>query len=231
MMLQDALASLRQIFTPPFRAVLVKCLLMTVVLLALVWVGLDRLIIAQVRIENGWLATALTIATGLGLFVGLAFLVAPTSSLVAGIFLDELAERVESEIGPADQIGRALPAGAAIWLASKFALVSIGVNLLALMLLLLPGINLIAFFTANAYLLGREYFELAALRYRPIEEVRQLRREKALYLFLCGLPIALLVAIPIVNLLTPLFATAFMVRVHRRITPTPAMLSAERAGA
>ena len=97
---------------------------------------------------------------------------------------------------------------------------------LALLLLLVPGVNLIAFFTANAYLLGREYFELAALRYRSVEEVRQLRRERALYLFLCGLPIAALVAIPIVNLLTPLFATAFMVRVHRRITPAPAMLSA-----
>ena len=169
---------------------------------------------------------ALAILTGLGLFVGLAFLVAPTSSLVAGMFLDELAERVEGEIGPSNQVGRALPAGAAIWLASKFALVSVGVNFVALLLLLVPGVNLIAFFTANAYLLGREYFELAALRYRPVEEVRQLRRENAVYLFLCGLPIAALVAIPVVNLLTPLFATAFMVRVHRRITPAPAMLSA-----
>jgi CysZ protein len=224
-MLHDAADSLRQIFTPPFRAVLFKCLAMTLVLLALVWVGLDKLILAQVEISNWWLATALALLTGLGLFVGLAFLVAPVSSLVAGFFLDELAERVEGEIGPADQIGRALPAGTAMWLAMKFTLVSTAVNVVALLLLLVPGVNLIAFFTANAYLLGREYFELAALRYRPLEEVRQLRRENAVYLFLCGMPIAALVAVPILNLVTPLFATAFMVRVHRRITPAPAMLS------
>ena len=39
------------------------------------------------------------------------------------------------------------------------------------------------------------------------------------YLFICGLFIAALVAIPVLNLLTPLFATAFMVRVHQRIAP------------
>jgi CysZ protein len=224
-MLHDAAESLREIFTPPFRAVLIKCLGLTLVLLALIWVGLDKAILSQVQISNWWLSTALAVLTGLGLFVGLAFLVAPTSSLVAGFFLDELAERVEREIGPPDQVGRPLPAGRAIWLATKFALVSAAVNILALLLLLVPGVNVIAFFTANAYLLGREYFELAALRYRPLEEVRQLRRANALYLFACGMPIAALVAIPIVNLVTPLFATAFMVRVHRRITPAPRMLS------
>lgn len=223
-MLHDAAESLREIFTPPFRAVLFKCLAMTLVLLALVWVGLDRVILAQVQIANWWLATALALLTGLGLFVGLAFLVAPTSSLVAGFFLDELAERVEADIGPADQVGHALPTGTAVWLATKFAFVSVAVNIVALLLLLVPGVNVIAFFTANAYLLGREYFELAALRYRPLEEVRQLRRENAVYLFLCGVPIAALVAVPILNLVTPLFATAFMVRVHRRITPAPATL-------
>jgi len=57
------------------------------------------------------------------------------------------------------------------------------------------------------------------LRHRPIEEVRTLRKAHGLYLFVCGLFIAALVAIPVANLLTPLFATAFMVRVHQRIAP------------
>ena len=117
--------------------------------------------------------------------------------------------------------GQALPGGQAMWLAVKFAAVSVLVNLLALALLLLPGINILAFFGANAYLLGREYFELAALRYRPLAEVRAMRSAHGLYLFVCGLFIAALVAIPVANLLTPLFATAFMVRVHKRIAPLP----------
>jgi CysZ protein len=179
-------------------------------------VGLDRVVISYVAVPYPWLATMLSILTGLGLFLGLAFLVAPVSMLVAGFFLDELAERVEFDTTGAT--GRALPPGQAIWLASKFALVSVLVNVLALLVLLLPGVNIAAFFVANAYLFGREYFELAALRYRPIEEVREMRRRHRLYIFLCGFFIAAVVAVPIVNLLTPLFGTAFMVRIHQRLS-------------
>jgi CysZ protein len=218
-MLDDALAALRQIFTPSFRTVLIKTLGLTLLLLALIWLGLDRLVLHFVNVQTAWVATLLSIVTGVGLFIGLAFLLAPTSSLVAGLFLDELAEIVEREIYPPNRIGRALPAGYAVWLAVRFALVSALVNLIALMLLLVPGINAIAFLAANAYLLSREFFELAALRYRPLEEVRFLRRRYQVRLFLAGLLIAALLAIPLLNLLTPLFGTAFMVRVHKRLAP------------
>ena len=215
-MLAAALAALSEIPTPPFRRVLYKILALTLALLALVWLGLDSVIVNYIAVPYPWLATTLSILTGLGLFLGLAFLVAPVSTLVAGIFLDELAERVELDTTGAT--GRALPAGQAVWLATKFALVSVLVNLVALLVLLLPGVNIIAFFVANAYLFGREYFELAALRYRPIEDVREMRRHHRFYIFICGFFIAAFVAVPIVNLLTPLFGTAFMVRIHQKLS-------------
>jgi CysZ protein len=222
-MLDDALAAFRQIFTPPFRAVLFKTLALTLLFLGLVWFGLDRLLLHVVNVQTAWVATLLSIVTGLGLFVGLAFLIAPTSSLVAGLFLDELAGLVERDIYPSDRIGRALPAGYAIWLAIRFALLSALVNLIALVLLLVPGINAIAFLVANAYLLSREFFELAALRYRPLEEVRALRRRHPIRIFIAGLLIAALLAVPVLNLLTPLFGVAFMVRLHKRIAPPVAV--------
>lgn len=222
-MLQSAYDAFNQIFTPPFRATLWKVLALTLALLALMWVGLDKLVVGNIASGDWapwpWVKTALTILTGLGLFVGMAFLVAPASSLVAGFFLDDLAERVEHEVYPPDAQGTALPVGQAAWLAARFAAVSLGVNLVALVLFLLPGVNALVFFVANAYLLGREYFELAALRYRPIEEVRVLRQRHALVLFLCGLLIAAFVAVPVVNLLTPLFGVAFMVRMHKLLAP------------
>ncbi|MBV9393729.1 MAG: sulfate transporter family protein [Methylobacteriaceae bacterium] len=222
-MLDDALAAFRQIFTPPFRAVLFKTLALTLLLLGLVWFGLDQLVLHFINVQTAWVATLLSIVTGVGLFIGLAFLLAPTSSLVAGLFLDELAAIVERDIYPSDRIGRALPAGYAVWLAMRFALLSAIVNLIALVLLLVPGINAIAFFVANAYLLSREFFELAALRYSPLEEVRALRRRHPMRIFVAGLLIAALLAVPILNLLTPLFGVAFMVRLHKRIAPPMAL--------
>jgi CysZ protein len=215
-MISAAIAAFTRIFTPPFRTVLWKTLGLTLALLALAWLALDRLIVAYAVGATGWLATLLSVLTGFGLFVVLAFLVAPVSALVAGFFLDELAERVEADLGP---VGRALPAGAAIWIGAKFALVSVAVNLVALLVFLIPGVNVAVFFVANAYLFGREYFELAALRFRLPAEAMELRRRHAVYLFFCGLPIALMVATPVLNLLTPMFAIAYMTRIHRSLAP------------
>ena len=218
-MLAAAYAALQQIFTPPFRATLWKVLALTFGLLVLLWVALDKVVIGYVAVPYPWLATLLTFAIGLGLVVGLAFIMAPVSSLVAGFFLDDLAEIVERETDPLGRTGTALPAGQAVWLATRFALVSLAVNFAALLLFLLPGINALVFFAANAYLLGREYFELAALRFRPLDEVKALRKQNALTLFIAGFFIAAFVAVPGLNLLTPLFGVAFMVRLHKQIAP------------
>ena len=215
--------ALNQMFTPPFRSTLWKVLALTLALLALMWVGLDKFLVGYLLdpawFPYPWITTAISVALGVGLVVGLAFLVAPVSMLIAGLFLDDLAELAERETLPEGARGRALPAGQAVWLASKFATVSLAVNLFALILFLLPGVNALVFFAANAYLFGREYFELAALRFRSIEEVRELRRRHAVTLFLAGLLIAAFVAVPIVNLLTPLFGVAFMARVHQILAP------------
>lgn len=213
-MFASASAALPQIFSAPFRAVLFKSLGLTFALLALMWIGLDKVIINYIAVPYPWLASILSFLTGLGLMVGLAFFIAPISSLVAGFYLDDLADVVEKDIGIQ---GQALPAGQAMWLATKFAAISLLINAFALVVFLLPGVNVLVFFLANAYLLGREYFELASLRFRSLAETHELRRRHRFYIFLCGLLIAGFVAIPIVNLLTPLFGTAFMVRIHARL--------------
>lgn len=216
-MIEAALAAAREIFTPPFRAVLWKTLALTLALLGLAWAGLHKLIVAGAALPYPWEATALSFLSGVGLFVGLAFLISPVSFLVAGFFFDELAERVERDLAPDEAPGRALPLGDAIWLSLKFSAVALGVNLLALLLLLVPVANAAAFFGANAYLYGRGYFELAAARYLPLDEVHRLRRLNELRLIAAGSLLAAMVAVPILNLLTPLFGTAFMVRIARTV--------------
>ncbi len=214
-MFEAARAAASQIFTPPFRKVLWKTLALTLALLGLVWIALHKLIVAGVALPHPWAANALSFIGGIGLFVGLAFLVAPVSFIVAGFFFDELAEEVERELGPGEAPGRPLSLLDSTWLSVKFSAVSLGVNLAALLLLLVPGVNAAAFFGANAYLFGRGYFELAASRYLPQGEVRRLRKKNGLRLFAAGLVMAAILAVPVFNLLTPLFSTAFMVRVAR----------------
>lgn len=221
-MLGDATAAMRQILTPPFRRALLSILAITLALLTVAGLGLHGLLGRLANPPYPWLAVILSVAEGLGLALAAIFLVSPVSALVAGFFVDDLAEHVERALEPAGPSGRPLPIGRAVLLSVRFSILSLAVILIALALLLVPGVNGIAFLAANAYLAGRQYFEFAALRFRSDEEVVALRRAHPGAVYGAGFCIALMLAVPFLNLLTPLFGTALMVRVHRRLAAMPA---------
>jgi CysZ protein len=217
-MIQDAFDSLSDIVSPPFRRVMAKSLALTAAVLILAWFALDRFALPFVEFGPHWLATTISILGGLGLLAALVFLAAPVVSLVAGFFFDEIAGRVELEIDPSGPPGRPAPAVTAAFAALRFSGLSLAVNLVALILLLFAGFGVFAWIGATGYLLGREYFELAAMRFRSATQARAMRRERAGIVFAYGLLIAAFVAVPVVNLAAPLFATSLMVRLHKRLS-------------
>jgi len=211
-MLTAAGRAFQQLFTPAFRAVLLKCVAFTIGLLAVLIIGIEWTFSHFVQLP-GWIEKTIEWLGGLALVVGSIFLIPPVSSLIAGLYVDDIAAEVESTTYPQDPPGKPVATLLAIGLALKFFVVVLAVNVLAVVLLLIPGINLIAFYLGNGYLLGREYFELAAMRHMPPDEAKQLRRAKRVTVLLCGLIIAAIASVPILNLITPLFATAFMLRI------------------
>ena len=226
-MIHDAMSALAEIFTSAFRGVFLKVLGLTVALLVLATAGLHRGLLSFVHLSNPWLQTTVSLLAELGLIVGSIFLVAPISALVAGFFVDDLAGKVERDIDPFGEPGQALPILQSVALSLRFAIVSVAVTLLALILLFVPGVNAVAFVGANTYLLGRQYFEFAALRFGSYEDAKVLRRRHWPTVMLAGFCIAIFVAVPLLNLLTPLFGTALMVRVHKRLT-SPTLLRRQR---
>ncbi|WP_204318657.1 EI24 domain-containing protein, partial [Klebsiella aerogenes] len=65
----------------------------------------------------------------------------------------------------------------------KTALLAAGLYLIALPFFFFAGIGVIVFFIVAAYLLGREYFLLVAMRSRSPEEARAFRKENAALVF------------------------------------------------
>ena len=215
-MIEAASLALREIFSPPFRAVLLKSVALTIGLLAALWVVLAWLLSGWVALPYPWLDATFSVLSGVGLLIGMGFLVAPVTSVFAGLFLDEVAEVVERSHYPGDPAGRAVPLGRSLLLSAKFLGVVLLVNALALPLVLFIGFGFVVFLVANAYLLGREYFQMAALRFHDEATVRALRERHSGRIFAAGLLVAGMLAIPFVNLLTPLFATALMVHMQKR---------------
>ena len=232
-MLDAAVRALTQMFSPPFRAILLKSVGFALVLIALIGFGLHRVLIWFADTGESWaesmlgtsahmpltiLAWMLSIAAGLGIIVGAVFLMPAVTALVASFFVDEIALEVERTEYPGEPTGVPLPIIPSLLIGLKAALLSVLVYLLAVPFLLFAGFGLVLFFAATAYLLSREYFELAAMRYRPPAEAKAMRKANQSTVFVAGLLIAAFVSIPIVNLATPLFGMALMVHVHKRLS-------------
>ena len=230
MILDAARLSLANLFAPQTRGVFWKVLGLTLLALAVVWLGLRESFVAfawpwlqgalmpDLPDWAGWLTFVFGIVASIGLALGLALLLAPVTAIIAGFFLDDVAEVIEKRDYPADKPGVALPMGQAIAGSIKFLGIVLLGNLLALALLFVPGVNLVAFFVVNGYLLGREFFEFAAMRHRPPDQARLFRAKHASTVLAAGLLIAAFLAVPIVNLLTPLFAAGLMVHLHKALS-------------
>ena len=110
---------------------------------------------------------------------------------------------------------------------TKTALLALCVYIVALPFVIFAGFGFVILFIAAAFLLSREYFELAAMRFRPREEAKAFRKANQATVFTAGLFIAAFVSIPIVNLATPLFGMAMMVHLHKRLSGRrPSMIEA-----
>lgn len=221
-----ARAAAGQLFSPEFRSVFIKTLGLTLLALVALWFGLTSFVEwlalpwlhALLPGMPSWAGALGGIIAAIALAFGMALLIAPVTAIVAGLFLDDIAEVVERTDYPRDPTGRAMPALRSLVLSARFLGVVILGNIVALLLLLVPGVNIAAFFIVNGYLLGREFFEFAAMRFRPEEEARALRRHYAGTVFLAGLVISAFLAVPLLNLVTPLFAAAMMVHLHKAIS-------------
>ncbi len=216
-MVTAAIQAFLDLFTPPFRSVALKSLGFTILVLVAMIVILEW-VFGHFVSWPSWIEDPLQVLGGFALVIGSMFLIPPVSSMIAGLYLDEIAATVERTYYPLERLGQELSVSESVILSIKFFFVVLAVNILVLLLLLVPGINLIAFYLGNGYLLGREFFEMVAMRYMPAEQARALRKQNNIYVLLCGLIITCLASVPILNLLTPLFATAFMVHIYKRIT-------------
>src|SRR6202000_1054903 len=204
-MLDAAIKALSQILSPPMRSILWRSIGLALVLIVVLAIGLQRLLSWLATSGEGWapgllgphiqalldfLAVIISIAAGLGVVFGAVFLMPAITSLVASLFVDEVADHVEREHYPAERPGAALPLPVAISEGLKTALLTILVYLVALPFLLFAGAGFIIFFIATAWLLGRKYFELAAMRFRTPLEAKAMRRDNAAAIFTAGLVLA-----------------------------------------
>jgi CysZ protein len=172
-----------------------------------------------------WLDTAADWGAGLAAVVIATLLFPGILSAVVGLFLESVAAAVERR--HYSDLPKAQPAH---WRDSALAALRLGgltavLNLLLLPLYLLfifiPPLSFALYYAVNGKLLGREYFEIVALRRMNAAAVADLRRRNKGVIWRAGAITAGLLTVPILNLAAPVIGTAAMVHVFQKLTRAP----------
>ena len=214
-----------QLDDPTIRRVLAFGVVMAALVLAAAWYGLSWLLDGKVATGIAWLDGPLNWIVqvlGAAAVAVMAWLFYPgLVGAFAGIFLEEVAGAVERRHYPVLPAPRDISIWQATAAALRMAGTTVGLTILALPLLLIPGLGLVAFMLLNGWLLGRGFFEIVALRRLSAAEAAGLRRTHRLKLLLPGLVIAGTMAVPVLNLLAPVLATILMVHLFHRLPNRP----------
>lgn len=185
-------------------------------LVALVWT-----ILTQVRFfEQNWADTGTDVAIGL-LALVLPILFFPAlATAIMGTMLDGVADAVEARHYPQLNWPRPQKWSEIALTTLRFLALMVTINVAALpiyLLLLFTGLSIVLVVVVNGYLLGREYFDLVALRRLDPAQARLCFRHHLGRLWSAGAIIAVMFSVPLLNLVAPAIATAFMVHLFQSL--------------
>jgi CysZ protein len=147
------------------------------------------------------------------------FLMIPVASAITSMFLDDVAQAVEDKHYPHLPAAQNIPLWDALRDTVNFLGILIGANLLAIILYFIfaPAAPLI-FWGLNGFLLGREYFTLAAMRRIGRDGAKSLRARHIGKIWLAGTLMAIPLSVPLVNLLIPILGAATFTHLFHFVT-------------
>jgi uncharacterized protein involved in cysteine biosynthesis len=166
---------------------------------------------------HGWWAEIAQIGGVLVTLVLAWFTFPALAAAISAIFSDKVISAVEARYYP----GRPAPMEVSVWASIldgiKLAIISLVVNLITLPLLFIPPLYVVVAWGLNGYLLGREYYEMAAFRRLDRAQAKALFTARRGTFSMGGVLIAILSTIPVVNLIAPIIATAFVVHLFESV--------------
>ncbi|WP_200876062.1 EI24 domain-containing protein [Ruegeria halocynthiae] len=224
-------AALGQIGDPKFRGVLLRGVGLTIILLIAACAGAIWLInrLSGDEISLPWIGAVPWLNDVLnysGIFVVLilpVFLMVPVASAITSMFLEEVAQAVEDKHYPTLPAVPGIPFSDGLRDALAFMGVLIVANLLALILYaIFTPLAPFIFWAMNGFLLGREYFTLAAMRRIGRDGARKLRAKHSATIWLAGTLMAIPLSVPLINLVIPIFGAATFTHIFHKLSgPTP----------
>lgn len=205
------LKALSQLNDPAVRRPLWLGVGLALVVFIVLWALVGLLLAKTTFFTWGWLDSAADLLGGTMVAVLTWFLFPGVVSGLAAFFLDGVARAVEARHYPGLPPAPGTGLVDAIISGLRFLAISVLLNLGLLLFLFIPPVFPFVFYSANGYLLGREYFELVAERRFGSARARAIRKAHRWQVFFSGVVAAFMLTLPVLNLVAPVVATAAMV--------------------
>ncbi|WP_431281426.1 EI24 domain-containing protein [Humitalea sp. 24SJ18S-53] len=210
---QALILALAQLGDPAFRGPLIKGVLLSALAMAALFWGSVEVAAWFAAGSAGWVGW---LASGLGGFLGLFlawWLFLPVAVGLSGLFVEQVARAVERRhypgLPPAQGASAAAQGAWGLW----FGLKMLGVQVLLLPLMFVPGVGFVVALAVSALVLGRGLFEGTAQLRMGLAAARDARAANRWAVWGLGLSLALLSLVPLAGLLVPVLGTAASVHV------------------
>ncbi len=230
MILTAFFKALAQISDPRFRRVLLLGIALTVALLFGAYAGLlgllnlffpDSLSLPLIG-EVTWVDDLLSWSSILLMLILSVFLMVPVASAITSMFLEDVAQAVEDRHYPSLPPATPVSLYQAFRDTVNFLGVLIVANLLAFVLYaMFPPSAVFIFWALNGYLLGREYFQIAAMRRVGRDGAKALRKAHAGTIWLAGGLMAVPLSVPVLNLVVPILGAATFTHLFHLLQGSP----------
>ena len=230
MILSDFLKSVAQFDDPKFRRVLWRGMGLTIVLLIaaclLVNFGINQLLssawAANLIGDQSWLGALINIGGVLFTIALSIWLMVPVTSAIIALFLDEVAQAVEARHYPHLPKQTATKLQDQILVGIRFLGILLLANIGALILsMIVPLLGPFVFWATNGYLMGREYFQMAAMRRLPSAQAQELFQRHQGSIWTAGVLMAIPMSIPLVGLFIPILGAATFTHQFERLRALP----------
>lgn len=231
MIFSSFFAALGQMGDPRFRRVLGLGIILTIALLVgftsgFVWLInylTGEAVFFGILGEIQWLKDLISWGSFFLIAFLSIFLMVPVASAITSLFLDEVAQAVEDKHYPSLPKVDPVPFGDALKDTVNFLGVLIAANILAL--IFYAAFSFAApfiFWALNGFLLGREYFMLAAMRRIGRAQAKVLRKQHIGTIWLAGILMAMPLSVPLLNLFIPILGAATFTHLYHRLSQTRA---------
>mgnify|MGYP006415105543 FL=1 len=230
MILSDFLKSVAQFDDPKFRRVLWRGMGLTIALLIaaclLVNFGINQLLssawAANMIGDQSWLGALINVGGVLFTIALSIWLMVPVTSAIIALFLDEVAQAVEARHYPHLPKQTATKLQDQILVGIRFLGILLLANIGALILsMIVPPLAPFVFWATNGYLMGREYFQMAAMRRMPRAQAQKLFQRHQGSIWTAGILMAIPMSIPLVGLFIPILGAATFTHQFERLRALP----------